>query len=183
MNNTERVVTHRTVAGVARLMGYTPQGISDLLETCLVKKAPLLISAGTPHLTEWIVIGTTRPAFNKPIDRVSARYNFRTKKFEFSTGPEAHALTADMKEQQRIREELAEKIARRVRETQPVISERFIKENLDPQPVSATETIMDPSSSERAPDKIISPVAPRDPRGLNGAQRGLSGPGKGKSEG
>ena len=178
---TERVVTHRTIASVSRLMGYTPQGIKDLLETCAVKKARLLILEGTPHLTEWVLIGIARRRTNQPIERVSARFNFASKKFEFSSGPESHALTANAAEQQRIREEIAEEAVKRINERTGVVNPTFIKRHLDRQASPTGETIKDDKGSEQAQEKIIFPVAPRDPRGLNGRERGLSAPRNGKS--
>jgi len=183
MAEVERVVTHKTIASVARLMGYTPNGIRELLESCEVKKAPLLISEGTHWLTEWVVIGITRRRTNQGIERVSARFNFRTRKFEFSSGSEAFALTPNERERQRLREEVASEAVRLINRDRPQVRESFIRENLDRQAPPTQEAIMGSGSSERASEKIISPVAPRDPRGLNAAQRWLSGPGSSKSEG
>lgn len=155
----ERQVTHKAVAKVARLMGYTPQGLKELCRSCNVG-------------SEWRTIGVTRPSLVKPVERVNVRcVNGR---YEFSVGNEAFALTSDALEQQRIREQVADAVVKRISEQRPAINPRFIKANQDHQPADeqgSTDALSRPETM------IISPVAPRDPRGLYAPERRLTGPG------
>lgn len=151
----ERVITHTAVAKVARLMGYTPQGLIELCEACAIK-------------SEWRVIGTTRPSINKPIERVAARVNPLSRRYEFSVGSEAFALTSSAAEAQRIRNEVADAVVKRISESRPAINPRFIRPNDDRQAIEGDHGSDALSSPETM---IISPVAPRDPRGLEAAQR------------
>lgn len=167
-DSVERVVTHKSLASVARLMGYTPQGLIELCEACLIGD-------------EWRVIGTTRPSLSRPVERIAARISRTSRKLEFSVGNEAFALTNDAAEQQRIREEIADQIVKRVSQSRPVINPRFVKANQDHQGRPASEDDHGTESSEGSQHMIISPVAPRDPRGLEAAERRHSGPGNTKS--
>ena len=161
----ERVVTHTAVAKVARLMGYTPQGLIELCEACLIGE-------------DWRVIGTTRPSLNKAIERVAARVSCSSRKLEFSVGNEAFALTANAAEAQRIRNEVADAVVKRISESRPAINPRFIRAN-DDRPAAGNDQAASALSSPET--MIISPLAPRDPRGLEAAQRRQSGPGNAMS--
>jgi hypothetical protein len=166
----ERVVTHRKLAPVARLMGYTTQGLRELCRLC-----------GVGY--EWRTIGITRPRFNQPIERVNARAvrangNGPSRKYEFSIGTEAFALTESAAEQQRIRNEVADAVVKRISAQRPSLNPRFIKANLDHQPVNDQGSA---DALSRPETMIISPVAPRDPRAVNACERPVSGSGNGMS--
>lgn len=168
MSDFERQVTHKALATVARLMGYTPQGLTEL---CKLGRVDY----------DWRTIGTTRPSLSKPIERVNARLNASTKRYEFSVGNEAFALSESAVEQQRIRNEVADAVVRRISEARPLVNPKFIKRDQDQQGMPAKDDDHEADALSRPETMIISPVAPRDPRGLEDAERRHSGPRNGMS--
>lgn len=141
----ERNVTHSKLAPVARLMGYTVNGLIELCQSAADD--------------EWRIIGLTRSAKL----RVAARWNDSTSRYEFSIGEQSFVLTRDEATAQSIRAEIAETIVRRVKagrskETEAIIRGASIQGGTQP---SSNE--QQSSSSGATQGLIISPLAPRGP--------------------
>lgn len=146
---TERAVTHKAYAPVARLMGYRMDGFIELCQNAVSKN------------DLWVCIGLTR----REKLRVNARWNWDTSRYEFSVGS-VFQLTENERDAERIRHEAAQAIvdgynAARSNDMRSIVRAATIRE----QDQQAQNEEQAPALS-RPETKIIHPVAPRDPRGI-----------------
>jgi len=154
----ERKVTHTSIAQVARLMGYTTQGLHELLTLNRLD-------------SDWVMIGMTRRVLDRPAQRVNARViNGRRELDEmnrivtrgtvqFSIGDDAFELSGDAKSAREIRKRIAEDVAK-IGEMRrgPLIKKT------NSQPSEEGSEINQPDQVEQASQAmIITPCVPRGP--------------------
>lgn len=153
----ERSITHAAYAPVARAMGYTVVGLIELCEQQFV------------NAIEWTTIGVTRKGANVNGERgqwrVAALFDAETKRFVFSVGPNAFALTENAAAAQAIRDNMAQAIVeayhrnRNAETRMTIVAARRAVDQESKEKGQATGAVSGPETT------VIWPVAPRDPRG------------------
>ena len=143
-----RQVTHKQFAPVARMMGYTVQGLKELISSTGVGP-------------NWELIGVTRRRATEngvvPSERVNCRIvNGRT---EFSVGNAAFELSGDAKAAREMRRQIAESVTRVGQMKRAPLNPRFFSQSQEAEEINSID-----DQGEEAPETmIITPVAPRGP--------------------
>ena len=139
------------MAPVARLMGYTVNGLSDI---CVNVQS------------EWFTIGVTKGGERVAARRPNPEWDdegmcFRGK-LEFSVGPNAFQLTENEQQAQRIRRQMADEIVKRIKEQRPNDVQTIVRAAA--LRTGGSEGEKDQVSEDVGANlsKIISPYAPRD---------------------
>jgi hypothetical protein len=154
----ERTVTHTSITKVARMMGYTSQGLRELITLNRLD-------------ANWQFIGMTRKTLSSPSQRVNARIVNGTRgldemnrvvtkgEIQFSIGDDAFELSGDAKSARELRRQIAEDV---VRVGQLKRGPLLKKTNSRIRGEQVTDSIDD--QGEQAPQAmIITPCVPRGP--------------------